>query len=84
MADTDAAKVTFNTAYASYFHVYPMTTGTEKVFGLGQPAGYGYIPLYAHWGAGDNGTTYSFYSSMGSLQQPIDWDDNSGGSTWQK
>ena len=84
MADTDAAKVTFNTAYASYFHVYPMTTGTEKVFCLGwacQAQTY-----YDIWGAGDNGTTFSIYQAMGGSAgyEPSDWDDNSGGATYQK
>ena len=84
MADTDAAKVTFNTAYASYFHVYPMTTGTEKVFCLGwacQARTY-----YDIWGAGDNGTTFSIYQAMGGSAgyEPSDWDDNSGGATYQK
>ena len=84
MADTDAAKVTFNTAYASYFHVYPMTTGTEKVFCLGwacQAQTY-----YDIWGAGDNGTTFSIYQAMGGSAgyEPSDWDDNTGGMTYQK
>ena len=84
MADTDAAKVTFNTAFASYFHVYPMTTGTEKVFCLGwacQAQTY-----YDIWGAGDNGTTFSIYQAMGGSAgyEPSDWDDNSGGATYQK
>ena len=84
MADTDAAKVKFNTAYAAYFHIYPMTTGTEKVFCLGwacQTRTY-----YDIWGAGDNGTTFSIYQAMGGSAgyEPSDWDDNSGGMTYQK
>ena len=84
MADTDAAKVTFNTAYASYFHVYPMTTGTEKVFCLGWACQV--RTYYDIWGAGDNGTTFSIYQAMGGSAgyEPSDWDDNSGGATFQK
>ena len=84
MADTDAAKVTFNTAYASYFHVYPMTTGTEKVFCLGWACQV--RTYYDIWGAGDNGTTFSIYQAMGGSAgyEPSDWDDNSGGATYQK
>ena len=85
MGDTDAATVLFNARQAYELRFAILTTGTEKVFGLGQPAGYGYIPLYAHWGAGDNGTTFSFYSSRGNTEsQPSDWDANSGGNTYQK
>ena len=84
MADTDAAKVTFNTAFASYFHVYPMTTGTEKVFCLGWACQV--RTYYDIWGAGDNGTTFSIYQAMGGSAgyEPSDWDDNSGGATFQK
>ena len=84
MADTDAAKVTFNTAYASYFHVYPMTTGTEKVFCLGWACQV--RTYYDIWGAGDNGTTFSIYQAMGGSAgyEPSDWDDNTGGMTYQK
>ena len=84
MADTDAAMVTFNTAYASYFHVYPMTTGTEKVFCLGWACQV--QTYYDIWGAGDNGTTFSIYQAMGGSAgyEPSDWDDNSGGMTYQK
>ena len=78
MADTDAAMVSFNTGYAGYFHVNPMTTGTEKVFCLGwlcQVRTY-----YDIWGAGDNGTTFSIYQAMGGSAgyDPSDWDDWSG------
>ena len=84
MADTDAAMVTFNTAYASYFHIYPMTTGTEKVFCLGWACQV--QTYYDIWGAGDNGTTFSIYQAMGGSAgyEPSDWDDNSGGTTYQK
>ena len=86
MADTDAAMVVFNTTHASYFHIYPMTTtGTEKVFGLGWAGQLGSL-YYDIWGAGDNGTTFSIYQAMGGSAgyEPSDWDDNSGGTTYQK
>ena len=84
MADTDAAKVTFNTAYASYFHVYPMTTGTEKAFC--ETWACQVQTYYSIWGAGDNGTTFSIYQAMGGSAgyDPSDWDANSGGMTFQK
>ena len=84
MADTDAAMVTFNTAYASYFHIYPMTTGTEKVYCLGWACQV--QTYYDIWGAGDNVTTFSIYQAMGGSAgyEPSDWDDNSGGTTYQK
>ena len=84
MADTDAAKVTFNTAYASYFHIYPMTTGTEKAFC--ETWACQVQTYYSIWGAGDNGTTFSIYQAMGGSAgyEPSDWDDNSGGMTYQK
>jgi len=83
MGDTDAATAAFNASHAYLLRFNLLTTGTEKVFNMGWAGQLG-DTMYDIWGAGDNGTTYSFYSSMGSLQQPIDWDDNSGGSTWQK
>ena len=84
MADTDAAMVTFNTGYASYFHIYPMTTGTEKVYCLGWACQV--QTYYDIWGAGDNGTTFSIYQAMGGSAgyEPSDWDANSGGMTYQK
>jgi len=84
MADTDAAMVTFNTAYAAFFHIYPMTTGTEKVFCLGWACQV--QTYYDIWGAGDNGTTFSIYQAMGGSAgyEPSDWDDNSGGMTYQR
>ena len=84
MADTDAAMVSFNTGYAGYFHVNPMTTGTEKVFCLGWACQV--RTYYDIWGAGDNGTTFSIYQAMGGSAgyEPSDWDDNSGGATYQK
>ena len=84
MADTDAAKVTFNTAFASYFHIYPMTTGTEKAFC--ETWACQVQTYYSIWGAGDNGTTFSIYQAMGGSAgyEPSDWDDNTGGMTYQK
>ena len=84
MADTDAAMVTFNTAFASYFHIYPMTTGTEKAFC--ETWACQVQTYYSIWGAGDNGTTFSIYQAMGGSAgyEPSDWDDNSGGMTYQK
>ena len=84
MADTDAAMVTFNTAYASYFHIYPMTTGTEKAFC--ETWACQVQTYYDIWGAGDNGTTFSIYQAMGGSAgyEPSDWDDNTGGMTYQK
>ena len=84
MADTDAAMVVFNTTHASTFHIYPMTTGTEKVYCLGWACQV--QTYYDIWGAGDNGTTFSIYQAMGGSAgyEPSDWDDNSGGMTYQK
>ena len=84
MADTDAAMVTFNTAYASYFHIYPMTTGTEKAFC--ETWACQVQTYYSIWGAGDNGTTFSIYQAMGGSAgyDPSDWDASSGGMTFQK
>ena len=84
MADTDAAMVTFNTAYAAFFHIYPMTTGTEKAFC--ETWACQVQTYYDIWGAGDNVTTFSIYQAMGGSAgyEPSDWDDNSGGATFQK
>ena len=84
MADTDAVMVTFNTAYAAFFHIYPMTTGTEKAFC--ETWACQVQTYYSIWGAGDNGTTFSIYQAMGGSAgyEPSDWDDNSGGMTYQK
>ena len=84
MADTDAAMVTFNTAYAAFFHIYPMTTGTEKAFC--ETWACQVQTYYSIWGAGDNGTTFSIYQAMGGSAgyEPSDWDDNSGGTTYQR
>ncbi len=84
MADTDAAMVTFNTAYAAFFHIYPMSTGTEKAFC--ETWACQVQTYYSIWGAGDNGTTFSIYQAMGGSAgyDPSDWDANSGGMTFQK
>ena len=84
MADTDAAMVTFNTHYAAFFHIYPMTTGTEKAFC--ETWACQVQTYYSIWGAGDNGTTFSIYQAMGGSAgyEPSDWDDNTGGMTYQK
>ena len=84
MGDTDAATDKLNASYAYLLRLQPLTTGTEKVFAMGWDGGLG-DTNYDIWGAGDNGTTYSFYSSRGSTEsQPSDWDANSGGSTYQR
>ena len=84
MADTDAAMVTFNTHYAAFFHIYPMTTGTEKAFC--ETWACQVQTYYSIWGAGDNGTTFSIYQAMGGSAgyEPSNWVDNSGGMTYQK
>ena len=84
MGDTDAATAAINTSQAYLFRFNLLTTGTEKVFCLGwacQAQTY-----YDIWGAGDNGTTFSIYQAMGGSAgyEPSDWDDNSGGATYQK
>ena len=84
MGDTDAATDKLNATYAYLLKFNLLTTGTERVFGMGWDGGLG-DTNYDIWGAGDNGTTYSFYSSRGSTEsQPSDWDANSGGSTYQR
>ena len=84
MGDTDAATDKLNATYAYLLRLNPLTTGTERVFGMGWDGGLG-DTNYDIWGAGDNGTTYSFYSSRGSTEsQPSDWDANSGGNTYQR
>ena len=83
MGDTDAATAAINTSHSYLFRFNLLTTGTEMVFNLG----FGGLAntSYDIWGAGDNGTTYSFYSSRGSTQSPpSDWDTNSGGNTYQR
>ena len=84
VGDTDAATDKLNATYAYLLRLNPLTTGTERVFGMGWGGGLAYTS-YDIWGAGDNGTTYSFYSARGSTQsQPSDWDANSGGNTYQR
>ena len=84
MGDTDAATDKLNATYAYLLKFNLLTTGTEQVFGMGFSGQLG-DTNYDIWGAGDNGTTFSFYSSRGSTEsQPSDWDDNSGGTTYQK
>jgi len=84
VGDTDAATDKLNATYAYLLRLNPLTTGTERVFGMGWGGELG-DTSYDIWGAGDNGTTYSFYSSRGSTEsQPSDWDANSGGSTYQR
>ena len=84
MGDTDAATDKLNASYAYLLRFNILTTGTEQVFGMGFSGQLG-DTNYDIWGAGDNGTTFSFYSSRGSTEsQPSDWDANSGGSTYQR
>ena len=84
VGDTDAATAAFNASYAYLLRFNLLTTGTEKVFNMGWGGGLANTS-YDIWGAGDNGTTFSFYSSRGSTEsQPSDWDANSGGSTYQR
>ena len=84
VGDTDAATAAFNASHAYLLRFNLLTTGTEKVFNMGWAGQLG-DTNYDIWGAGDNGTTYSFYSSRGSTEShPSDWDANSGGSTYQR
>ena len=84
MGDTDVMTGEYNTSRAYLYKLNPLTTGTERVFGMGYSGALGNTK-YGIWGAGDNGTTFSFYSSRGSTEsQPSDWDANSGGNTYQR
>jgi hypothetical protein len=84
MGDTDAATDKLNATYAYLLKFNLLTTGTEQVFGMGFSGQLG-DTNYDIWGAGDNGTTFSFYSSRGNTEsQPSDWDANSGGNTYQR
>ena len=84
MGDTDAATDKFNALYAYLLRLNPLTTGTERVFGMGWDGGLG-DTRYDIWGAGVSGSIFSFYSSQGSSEsQPSDWDTNSGGNTYQR
>lgn len=79
MADTDAAADAYNTSWAWLYRLNPLTTGTERVFGMGWDGALGNIQ-YGIWGAGDNGTTYSFhYVEGGDDRIPTDWGGNDGG-----
>ena len=84
MGDTDAATDKLNATYAYLLRFNLLTTGTEQVFGMGFSGQLG-DTNYDIWGAGDNGSTFSLYSSRGStVSQPSDWDANSGGNTYQR
>ena len=84
MGDTDAATDKLNATYAYLLRLNPLTTGTERVFGMGWGGGLG-DTSYDIWGAGVSGSIFSFYSSQGSSEsQPSDWDTNSGGNTYQR
>ena len=89
MGDTDAAAAALNNSWSSDLRLELLTTGTEKVISLGSD--YNDMTSLGHtnysiWGAGDNGTTYSFYSARGGSAgyEPSDWDANSGASTYQR
>ena len=86
IGDTDAATAAFNSSESGNLKLEILTTGTEKVFSLGFVAGQLGSTNYSIWGAGDNGTTYSFYSARGGSAgyEPSDWDANSGASTYQR
>ncbi len=89
MGDTDAAAAELNNSWSSDLMLELLTTGTEKVIRFRSDTNVmtslGHTN-YSIWGAGDNGTTYSFYSAQGGSAgyEPSDWDNNSGGKTWQK
>ena len=74
MADTDAAADAYNTSFSWLYKLNPLTTGTERVFSMGWSGGLGQTK-YSIWGAGDNGTTYSFHYVEGE-EIPTDWDDS--------
>jgi hypothetical protein len=84
MGDTDAVAAALNNSWSSELKLELLTTGTEKVFGFGENSVYN--KHYSIWGAGDNGTTYSFYSARGGSAgyEPSDWDANSGANTYQR
>ena len=86
MGDTDAVTAALNSSWSGNLKLDLLTTGTEKVFSLGFVAGQLGSTNYSIWGAGDNGTTYSFYSARGGSAgyEPSDWDANSGASTYQR
>ena len=83
MGDTDAATDKFNATWAYLLRFNLLTTGTEKVFGMGWDGGLG-DTSYDIWGAGVSGSTFSFYSARGSTQsQPSDWESGYG-NTYQR
>ncbi len=81
MGDTDAATDKYNTSRAYLYKLNPLTTGTERVFAMGWDGSLA-DTSYGIWGAGDNGTTYSFHYVESSEGQPTDW--GSDGYTNQK
>ena len=83
VGDTDAATDKLNALYAYLLRLNPLTTGTERVFGMGWGGGLG-DTRYDIWGAGVSGSTFSFYSARGSTQsQPSDWESGYG-NTYQR
>jgi len=83
MGDTDAATDKFNALYAYLLRLNPLTTGTERVFGMGWGGELG-DTSYDIWGAGVSGSIFSFYSARGSTQsQPSDWESGYG-NTYQR
>ena len=89
MGDTDAAAAALNNSWSSDLRLKLLTTGTEMVIRFRSDTNVmtslGHTN-YNIWGAGDNGTTFSIYQAMGGSAgyEPGDWDDNSGGATYQK
>ena len=79
MGDTDAAAAALNNSWSSDLGLELLTTGTEMVFNLG----FGGLAntSYDIWGAGDNGTTYSFHYVETTEGQPSDWGGNDGYTT---
>ena len=76
MGDTDVMTGEYNTSRAYMYKLNPLTTGTERVFAMGWSGALGQTK-YGIWGAGDNGTTYSFhYVEGGDDSIPTDWDSS--------
>ena len=80
MGDTDVMTGEYNTSRAYMYKLNPLTTGTERVFGMGYSGALGNT-AYGIWGAGDNGTTYSFHYVESTEGQPSDWGGNDGYTT---
>ena len=78
MGDTDVMTGHYNTSRAYMYKLNPLTTGTERVFAMGYSGALGNTK-YGIWGAGDNGTTYSFHYIESVQGQPSDWGGNDGG-----